>query len=173
MIRSLLFAAAASLAFAACATDPGAGPAAGERMSTERHPYVQPAGASDRYEIQSSELALTRAQNPAVRAFAQQLIDHHRQSLEQLYAAARAAGMIRTHDWMLPPPMQAMVEELQRASGADFDRLYLRQQVQAHEAALALHRDYARDGDVPALRAAAATAVPIVEQHLARARQLD
>jgi putative membrane protein len=48
----------------------------------------------------------------------------------------------------------------------------LRQQVQAHQMALALHGNYARSGDTASLRAVAATATPIVQQHLQRAREL-
>ena len=73
---------------------------------------------------------------------------------------------------MLPPPMQRMMDELQQTSGADFDRAYMRQQVVAHQTALNLHGNYARNGDTAALRAVASAAVPIVRQHLDRARQL-
>lgn len=71
------------------------------------------------------------------------------------------------------PMQQRMLEDLQRASGAAFDSAFVRQQVQAHEMALNLHRNYAGRGDTPALRQTAAAAVPIITQHLDRARQLD
>jgi putative membrane protein len=35
----------------------------------------------------------------------------------------------------------------------------------AHQEALTLHASYARNGDTPALKAAATSAVPIVSQH--------
>jgi len=171
MIRPFLLAAAAAASLGACATagdDVADGP-----TTTERVKYVEMAAASDRFELQSSQLAQSRAQSPAIREFAQMMIEHHTQTTEKLRAAAKDAGMVRTHDWMLPPPMLKLMEELEQASGAEFDRLYMRQQVRSHEAALALHRHYARNGDTPLLRAAATAALPIVEQHLARARQLD
>jgi putative membrane protein len=67
---------------------------------------------------------------------------------------------------------QQMMEELRSASGSDFDQVYLRQQVPAHEMALALHSNYSRNGDTPALRAVASAAVPVVQQHLDQARRL-
>jgi putative membrane protein len=136
----------------------------------EREGYVARAVANDLFEIRSSELALTRAQRPELREFAQMLITHHTQSQEQLWDAARASGMIRTQERVLPPPMQQMIDELQQASGADFDRLYLRQQVAAHEMALTLHRGYETEGDARPLRAAARSAIPIIQQHLEMAR---
>ncbi|HEX8223592.1 MAG TPA: DUF4142 domain-containing protein [Allosphingosinicella sp.] len=176
MIRPLLVASAASLALAACATDSemaagtGGASAAVDMTPEERTAYVQMAAASDLYEIQSSQLATSRAQSPEVRAFAQMLIEHHTMTTQQLTAAASAAGTPPRPTLM---PMQAdMIAQLQAASGAQFDRVYMRQQVQAHQMALALHQNYARDGDTESLRATASAAVPIIRQHLDRARAL-
>jgi putative membrane protein len=144
--------------------------AAGDMTPEERDAYVQMAAASDLFEIQSSQLALTKGQNPEVRSFAQMLIDHHTATTQQLTAAATAAGT--TPNPMLMPMQAEMISQLQGANGAEFDRLYLRQQVPAHEMALALHQNYARDGDTPGLRTVASAAVPIIRQHLDRARTL-
>jgi putative membrane protein len=175
MPRSLLLAAAAaaSLTLSACAADEAMMEATGSSEATPnaRDAYVAMAGASDLFEIQSSQLARSRAQSPSVRDFAQMMIDHHTTTTAQLTAAARAAGMAPLVPTLLP--MQAtMMGKLQSASGADFDRLYMSQQVQAHELALALHSNYARNGDTAALRAVAQAATPIVQQHLDRARAL-
>ena len=179
MFRTLFLATAASGALLACASDADmGGDSTVSAMSADMTPedrtnYVKMAASSDMFEVQSSQLALSRAQNADVRTFAQMMIDHHSQTTEQLRTAAKAAGLLRTHDWMLPPPMQRMMEELQAASASDFDRLYMRQQVQAHEMALALHSNYARKGDTAALRVVATAATPIVQRHLDRARELD
>jgi putative membrane protein len=96
------------------------------------------------------------------------LVDHHSQTTAQLTAAATAAGVMPTPDLM---PMQArMMTELRAASGSSFDQVFIRQQVMAHEMALALHSNYASSGDTPALRAVASAATPIVRQHLEQAR---
>jgi putative membrane protein len=174
MIRPLLIASAAALALAACATegDRAAGTAIGGDMTPEeRSAYVQMAAASDLFEIQSSQLAASRARNAEVRAFAQMMIEHHTATSRQLTAAANAAGT--------PPnpaltPMQAeMIAQLQSENGPGFDALYLRQQVRAHEMALELHHNYARNGDTPSLKTVASAAWPIVRQHLERARALQ
>jgi putative membrane protein len=173
MSRSFLLSAAASLALAACATNADMAadtPAATRDLTpTQRGAYVEMAAASDLYEIQSSQLASSRAQNPAIREFAQMLIEHHTMTTQQLTAAATAAGTPPTPDLM--PMQEQMIAELQNARG-NFDQVYMRQQVQAHEMALALHSNYARNGDTPALRAVASAAAPIIQQHLDRARQL-
>lgn len=173
MIRTLLIASAATLALAACATEgdmaaPAA--AAGDMTPNQRAAYVEMAAASDLYEIQSGQLAASRAQNAEVRAFGQMLVEHHTATTQQLTAAATAAGTPPNPTLM---PMQAeMISQLQGATGAEFDRIFVRQQVQAHQMALALHTNYASNGDTPTLRTVAAAAAPIVRQHLERARAL-
>jgi putative membrane protein len=129
------------------------------------------AAASDLYEIQSSQLAQSRARSPAVRDFAQMMIADHTNTTRQLTAAAQASGMGPVAPALLP--MQARMMDQLRAAPADgFDRVYLDQQVQAHQMALALHANYARNGDTPQLRTVAAAATPIVQGHLDRVRQL-
>ena len=65
-----------------------------------------------------------------------------------------------------------MMRGLRRTSNSHFDRLFLRQQLRVHEMMLALHRNYAANGDAPALREMAAAAVPTIERHLAELRPL-
>jgi putative membrane protein len=178
MNRSLLLAAAAAFALAGCAAegDMDAGTAgtgmaaAGDMTPTDRAAYVDMAAASDLYEIQAGQLAQSRASNADVRQFGSMLVEHHRMTTQQLTAAATAAGTPPSPRLM--PMQQRMIAELQSASGSGFDRIFLRQQVQAHEMALALHRNYADNGDTPALRTVASAAVPIIQRHLDRARQL-
>lgn len=133
--------------------------------------YVAAAGKSDLYEINSSQVALQKTRNPAIRAYADMLIKHHRKTTAATVAAARKAGMSP------PPPAldagaTASINQLQTASAADFDRLYLGQQVPAHQAALDLHTSFGAGGDQAALRTSAKAAVPIVRQHLTAARRM-
>jgi putative membrane protein len=174
MFRPLLLAALVALPLGGCAMQsdgPGGAMAMGDMTPNGRTAYVQMAAASDLFEIQSSNLARTRSQNAEVRQFAEMLVTHHTQMTAQLMAAASAAGVQPAP--MLMPMQARMMTELQAASGSGFDRLYMSQQVQAHEMALALHSNYARNGDTVALGTVASAATPIVQQHLDRARQLD
>ena len=154
MLKPLLLSAAAVLSLSACAStgadmQADAAMAAGDMTPTQRGAYVEMAAASDLFEIQSGRMAAERGQSAAVRQF----------------------GTMPTPDLM---PMQAqMMAELRATSGANFDRVFVRQQVQAHEMALALHSNYASRGDTPALRAVASAAVPVVRQHLEQARGMN
>ena len=127
--------------------------------------YVIMAGASDLYEIQSSQMALQKSQNAAIRQFAQMMIDNHSMTTEQVTAAARTAGLEP-----MPPVLQdaqaRMLSQLQPLNGAAFDAAYLNQQRTAHQMALTLHGNYARNGDNGALKQVAAGAGPVVQRHI-------
>src|SRR4051794_2409211 len=161
----LTFSAALAVAFGVAATVP-ADPSA--RAEAQRGPgrgamtYVAKAGASDMYEIQASQMAATRARRPQVREFAQMLVTDHNRSTQMVTDAARSDGL-NPRPPMLEPAQRAMLRQLERARDRDFDRLYLSQQIPAHVQGLALHRNYARNGQGAALRRAAADIVPVVQ----------
>ena len=137
----------------------------------QAQPYLFYAGAGDVFEITSSMILLNKSSNPQVRSFASLLIDHHSRTTNLALANAKAAGV------MPPPPelspmQKTMIGQLHAATPATIDRVYLQQQVPAHQQALALQSGYARSGDVPTLRQTAQGAVPIVQGHLTQAQQL-
>jgi len=135
-------------------------------------PYVAAAGQSDLFEINSSQIAVQKSPTPEVRRYAQMLIKHHQKTTAATIKAAGKAGMTPPPP-ALDPGATASINELQTAAPADFDRLYLAQQIPAHQAALDLHRGYASGGDQSALRASAKSAIPIVRQHLVAAQRMQ
>ena len=175
-VKQLLFC-AGLLALTACADDGtmSAGSAAdtqADATPTAALPYVAMAGSSDMYEIESSRLALQRAQSPAVREFAQMMIDHHTMTTQQVTQAAQAAGLTPPPPSLLPP-QRAMLDALTPVTGAaECERLYVSQQRDAHRMALALHQNYANNGDRAQLRQAASSAVPVVQRHIDRLQSL-
>ena len=170
MKRPILAAAAAAAALVgACASTPS-GPsadviaAAAGQAAPDAADFVRMAGASDLYEIQSSQILLSGSQDEALRRFATMMIEHHTRTTATLTAAAQQAGLAPR-----PPALDSakaqMIRDLQTADGAARDQLYRRQQIMAHREALTMHSLYAQQGDTPQLKRAAASAVPIVAQH--------
>ncbi|MEG3089801.1 DUF4142 domain-containing protein [Sphingomonas sp. PB4P5] len=149
-------------------TPPPPPPAEAKAMAD---PYVMAAGKSDLYEINSSQIALQKSRNPRIRSFASMLIKHHQKTTLATMKAARREGMNPAPP-MLDPGATASINELQTASAGDFDRLYIGQQIPAHQAARDLHQSYGANGDKAALRTAARAATPIVKQHLTAAMKL-
>jgi putative membrane protein len=184
MTSKLLLSAAAALSLSACttmtgdgataqgSTAAGASSAAGDMTPEAALPYVAMAGASDLYEIQSSQLHHQRGENQQLHAFAQTMIDHHTQTTAATMAAARAAGLNPPPPQLLPMQRE-MIARLEGLNGAAFDREYASQQQTAHQMALELHQNYASEGDTPSLKGSAAAAVPIVQQHITQLRAIQ
>jgi len=161
----------ASLALAAPAFAQPVPQAPGLQARTTAATYVAMAASSDTYEMESSKLALAHASNPDVRSFAQMMTTDHANTSAAVLAAAKQASV------GLPGGPNAkhtsMLKQLREAGHAKMERLYVDQQVMAHEEALALHQSFAAQGDNPALRAAAASAVPIVQRHLEEIKRIQ
>lgn len=163
-LLSMFVIAAASLAAPALAQMPAP-------TNTSAQPFLTMAAEGDIFEITSSQIAIMKSQNPAVRNYATMLIDHHTRTTNTALTQAKAAG-IAPPPSILQAPKRDLITQLLAAAPADFDRVYLTQQVPSHEEALALNTTYARSGDNAQLRTAAAGAVPFVTRHLAVARRM-
>lgn len=135
--------------------------------------YVAGAALGDMYEVESSKLALTKTQSPAVKKFAQQMIDDHSATSAKLKATIADQRLNITPPAALDDRRSGMIANLKSLSGTDFDRTYLDQQTAAHQEALILHRGFAQQGDNAALKNVAAEIAPKVEHHLAMVKQLD
>jgi putative membrane protein len=135
--------------------------------------FLAHAASGNQFEIQSSQLALTASQNPAVHNFANLLIADHTRLGQAMVAATQSAG-VPVPTPMLLPEQQAALAQLQAAgTGPNFDMAYRQAQITAHQGALGLMQNYATSGDVPALRTAAQQAIPTIQMHLAQAQMLN
>jgi putative membrane protein len=176
-VLMMVTAAAAAMSLAACAGGMGmadnssmaasaAGSPAAANVPTSAATYVAEAARSDMYEIQSSQLAQTRASSPQVKSFAKTMITDHTATTQALRGALANASMPA----MPPPALDArradMIKQLGTVSGASFDQMYLQQQLMAHQEALTLHQTYATSGDSGALQGVAKEIVPKIQQHL-------
>ena len=160
-MRTVLFSAAALLIAGTANAAP----------TTKAGDFVKMAGASDLFEKTSSQLVLKDAKNPKVREFADMMIKDHTKSTADVVAAAKADGL-KPGAPKLMPAQAKMISELKAAKSADREKLYLKQQVTAHQQALDLHSTFAKDGDKPNLKSAAGKIVPVVESHLTEVKAM-
>jgi putative membrane protein len=172
MLKSLIYIgsfALMALPVAAVAQDGGMAAANVQPITgTSAQNYVGWAADGDMYEIQSSKIALSKARNQATKDFAREMIVDHTQTTKALMAALpKTEPRVAKPGKTLTEPNAAKIAALRAAPADDFDALYMQQQAEAHRTAYALHKGYATDGQDPALRQVATTAVPIIEKHLA------
>jgi putative membrane protein len=155
--------------FAALGTVMLAAPAAAQVMTPPE--YVATAGASDLYEIISSQAVLQTTRNPQLRAFAQTMITQHTQGMADVKAAA-ARSKVHAAPPRLNLLQQESVTELRSENGITRDAAYIAQQKAAHGKALDVQKAYALEGTASALQAAAMTIVPVVIDHIVMLRAM-
>ena len=186
-MRLLLTAAAASLAIATAACDKAADTPdtaandlamAEETMANDVNmagmavtpmaasDFASTVAASDMFEIATGKLAVANATNADLKSFGGMLVTDHTKSSADLKVAAAAATPAVTLPTALPAELQAKVDALKAAKGAEFDRLFLEQQKDGHQKALDALTSYAESGDAPSLKTFAAKAAPVVQAHL-------
>ncbi|MBD2777818.1 DUF4142 domain-containing protein [Iningainema tapete] len=132
--------------------------------------FITRAAQSDNFEIQTSQQALKRAQDPKVKAFAQQMIKEHTTSSKQLAPIAKKRGVTLPKD--VGAENQALLTQLSSLKGKEFDSAYMQAQVQAHTNTLALYQDYIQQGQNAELKAFAKKIAPVVQKHLKEAQQM-
>lgn len=182
-IAGALFAAGASPAQAQAVTQ-GTAPAAAAAAGAPAAP-ASPASKLDRSdrnaliemaqanmaEISTGKLALTKAVNPEIKAYAQRMVDEHSKALAEVQALAQAKGVELPKELTVKHKAKgAMLEALK---GDIFDRTYIKQSGRrdhrvTHEQ-LRDNMDKIKDPDIKAL---AMKMRPVVEQHLLAADEL-
>lgn len=134
--------------------------------------FASTVAASDMFEIQSGKLAETRARSAAIRDFGAMLVKQHTQSSADLKAAASSAAPSVAVPTVLPAEQEAKLTALKAANGAEFDRIFVQQQLEAHQKALDVLTAYAAAGDTTSLRDFASKTVAVVQAHLDKVRTL-
>jgi putative membrane protein len=129
--------------------------------------FVTMAAVSNMFEIQSSMMAKSMADSADVKAFAEQMITDHTKAGEELKQAAGG----RVPD-TLDNKHQSMIDQLNNAHGAAFDKSYVDMQVNAHKEAVALFTSYSQSGDNDTLKAFAAKTLPVLQQHYGHIQQI-
>ena len=126
--------------------------------------FAMKASVGNTFEVTESKLALKQASSPKVKAFARKMIADHGMAEKKLQTAAMGSGA--KVEMMLDDPHQAMVTALQGKMGADFDKAYVTDQIQAHQDTAALLASYKESGDDKKLKMWATKTLPTVNMHL-------
>lgn len=153
----------ASLALAAA-------PAVNAPPANSNEDFVKTASEAGLMEVNFAELALRQADKADVKAFAQMMVDDHTKINGELLKLANKdqftpAAKMNAKD-------QEEFSKLSKMKGADFDRAYVHNQLEAHEGAVALFKSEAKDGKNADLKAFAEKTLPTLEHHLDMVQKL-
>jgi len=133
--------------------------------------------AANKGEIEQAKLAVRKAKDPQVKAFAQMMIDHHgtEQKKEQQLATTLSLTPETTHtSTQLQTDSQNAISSLSSQNGADFDKAYMDLQVKEHKDVLdAIDNKLIPNAKNAQLKSALEAFRPKVQEHLQKAQEIQ
>jgi len=115
-------------------------------------------------EVELSRVAVSKAQNPEVKQFAQQMVaDHTRANNELKQLAAKKSVTLPTE---LDAMHKAAMDKLSKLSGAEFDKEYVSEMVKDHEKDVTLFRTQSESGTDVEAKVFAGKTLPTLQMHL-------
>jgi len=150
-------------------TTPGQG---GYMTSGRDEDFLKEVAQASQIEVESSRLAMTKAQNPEVKAFAEKLVKEHTAASEELQGLVTRRGAAWKGDDPMFKARKQKHESLQKRTGAEFDKEYLEDMISDHESTIALFAKYALNASDTELKSFADKTQPSLREHLKMARDL-
>lgn len=148
----------------------GAGEMKSRLGSSERR-FVQKAAMGGLAEVRLGDLAQQKGSHEQIRQFGSRMVADHGKANDQLKSLASSKGL------SLPVEVDRQhrrdMERLQKLSGAEFDRAYMKLMVSHHKEDVADFRRQARSGQDAELKDFAATNLPVLEEHLQLAQSTE
>ena len=147
------------------------GAAAGAKLASGDQQILKDMAMANMAEIEGGKLAQSKGQSAEVKAFGQQMIDDHTQNLNEVKALAQARGVTLPAE--PDAKHKAMAAKLEKMSGADFDKAYMKQAgVQDHKTVHAKLVAASKKAKDPEVKALVDKTEPVVAQHLKSAQQM-
>ena len=136
-----------------------------------QYSFVTVAGQAGLAEVELANLALSKSQNADVKEFAQMMIADHTKAGDELKGMAAQ----KNYDFPTDPSdaQKTVAGNLERLSGAAFDKEYAKVAVSDHQGAVKLFSTQAKSGTDPDMKAWAAATLPTLEMHLQKAQALQ
>jgi putative membrane protein len=131
--------------------------------------FVTKAASGGMFEVESSKLARDGAASSEVKKFADQMIADHGKANKELMELAKKVGL-DVPAKMLDPD-QKLYDKVKAAKGAEFDKVYMDAQVKAHDDAVELFNNAAKNAKDPGLKAFAEKTLPVIKSHQEHAKK--
>ena len=134
--------------------------------------FVTSLAVSDMYEVQAAEIAMAKSSTAGIDELAGMIKTDHTASTAKLKTIAPTEATDTPLPTALDERRQGLIDNLNAAAPADFDRVYLTQQVAAHNEALTLLNGFKDHTETPGLAALATEIIPKVTMHRDHAQRM-
>lgn len=133
--------------------------------------FLAKAAEAGQFEVEIAKLAVEKASDPAVKTFAQMLVDDHGAANDKLRQIA--SGHKLALPAALPDAKKRELAQLAKLSGAAFDRQFVKLVgIQDHEKDIAEFEKASQAAQSPDVKTFAQSSLPTLKKHLATAQRL-
>jgi len=129
--------------------------------------FLEKAAKSAQMEIQMGRLGQQHASSPAVKEFAQRLVQDHQKAQQELQTLASARGL------EIKESNEKHHDKLAKKHGADFDKEFIKEAVKEHRKDVKSFEKEAKKAKDPEVRAWAEQTLPVLQEHLQTAERLE
>lgn len=140
-------------------------------LSKTDQTFIMKASGAGMYEVEISKVAIEKANDPAVKEFAQMMVVDHTKANDELkqFADSHNAKVAPG----VPKDKQAVIAKMSKLEGANFDKAYHDQVgIKDHKADIALFEKEVKSGGNADLKAWAGKTLPTLKTHLQHAQDM-
>jgi len=148
----------------ATATTTGQTGGTSSALSPDDKQFLSEAGTANLYEIGAARIALQKASNAEVKAFAQRILSDHTQSGEELSQLATVKGTALPTE--LDGEPEEAIQHLTSLTGAEFDKAYMQHMTPGHQKSIAAFERAASGAADADVKAWAGKVLPTLREHL-------
>ena len=142
-----------------------------QSLSQQDRTFIQEAGAGSLAEAELGQVAEQKAATPAVKELGRWMYTDH-----GLTANKWLAAILREEHESFQPTLTAEQKELKQKleglGGGQFDQQYIEHMVQDHEKTIPMFEREAKEGHNQMIKSFAESLTPVLQQHLAEAKEL-
>ncbi len=132
--------------------------------------FIQSAAVCSHAETEFAELAVKKATNPKVKAFAETLVTDHKALNKEFKKIAAAQHVVLSKE--ITPAETATLQKLEGATGAEFDKEFIASVADSHQKHLASYEQASKDHNDLELKAIVDKTIPVIKAHHATALSL-
>ena len=137
--------------------------------TTARH-FLIMASIGNLQEINAGKAASQKATQSDIKSFGQMMVSDHSDAEKQLLQLAKSRNIQLPEAATGAPPEDL---NLKKATGEDFDRMYVHAMVSGHASTVMMFQNYAITGKNPMVKAWAQQMLPTLKGHLDAIKKLD
>ena len=141
------------------------------KVSSADKSFVEKAAVGGMAEVQMGKLAQQKAGSDEVKRFGTRMVDDHSKANDALKQVAANKGISLPGD--LDSKHKNKMAQLEKLSGAQFDRAYMDDMVADHKEDVAEFQKQAKSGHDADIKGFASKTLPTLQEHLSLAQSTD